>query len=116
MNVAILENNKVVNVVVGTPEVVASLFKQTAPVTETTGNAWIGARWNGKKFEPMRIHASWILNEKTFDYDPPKPKPEGDYYWSEADLDWLPVPEPVELDPETGLPIAPTEVINEEPV
>lgn len=106
MNIAILEDNKVLNVVVGEPEVVAELFEQTAPVTESTGNAWIGARWNGKKFEAQRTFESWTWNEKTFDYDPPKSKPEGDFYWSEADLDWLPVPE---LDPETGLPIEPTE-------
>ena len=96
MNIAIIKNNKVVNVVVGELETVAELFEQVEPVTETTGNAWIGARFNGKKFEPQQLYPSWVWNEGTFSYDPPKPKPEGDYYWNEQSLEWLPVPEETE--------------------
>jgi len=94
LNIAIIENKKVINVVVGEPETVAELFDQTQPVTETSGTAWIGARLNGEKFEPQQPFPSWTWNEEAFDYDPPKPKPEGDYYWSESEGDWI------ELEPE----------------
>lgn len=104
MNIAIIEDGTVVNIVVGQPNTVAELFDLTLPANQKDGDAWIGARWNGKKFEPQRRYESWTWNEKTFDYDPPKPRPEGNYYWSEAELDWLPVPE---VDPETGLPVEP---------
>lgn len=93
MQIAIIENGKVTNVVVGEPKTVAELFEQTQPVRETTGDAWIGARFNGEKFEPKQPYSSWIWNEKTFEYDPPKPKPEGDYYWNEELGDWVEVPE-----------------------
>jgi len=89
MNIAIIENNKVTNVVKGEPETVAELFEKTQPVTEATGNAWIGARFNGKKFEPQQVYASWVWNEETFSYDPPKPKPEGVYRWDETAGDWV---------------------------
>lgn len=89
MKIAIIENNKVLNVVVGELETVAQLFEQTQPVTETTGIAWIGARFNGEKFEPKQPYPSWVWNEETFDYDPPKPKPEGIYRWDETAGDWV---------------------------
>jgi len=63
MNIAIIENDKVVNVVVGEPETVAELFEQTQPITETTGSAWIGARFNGEKFEPQQPYPSWTWDE-----------------------------------------------------
>jgi hypothetical protein len=113
MRIAIIENKKVVNTVEGELEIVKPLFSQVALETEATNLAWIGARYNGEKFEAVRVYESWTWNEKTFDYDPPIPKPHGDYYWSESDLDWLPTP--VELDPETGLPILEAEPAPTEP-
>ena len=89
MNIAIIENDKVVNVVIGELETVAELFGQTQAVTEATGNPWIGARFNGEKFEPKQPFPSWVWNEETFSYDPPKPKPEGIYRWDETAGDWV---------------------------
>jgi len=96
MDIAIIKNGKVINIVEGEPETVAELFEQTAPVTDKTGIAWIGARYNGEKFEPKVSYSSWTWNEETFSYDPPKPKPEGNYFWDEKSLEWLPVPEKTE--------------------
>ena len=31
---------------------------------------------------------SWTLDENN-DWQPPTPKPDGDYYWSEEDLEWV---------------------------
>lgn len=92
MRIAIIENNKVTNVIEAELEVATRLFPSIAPETKETGDAWIGARWNGQKFEPHQIYQSWTWNEATFEYDPPKPKPEGDYYWNENEQDWLPIP------------------------
>lgn len=32
--------------------------------------------------------SSWTLNEN-YDWQPPTPKPEGDYYWNEEELEWV---------------------------
>lgn len=99
MRFAIVENNKISNVIVVEPEIANELFDNAVKETETTGNAWIGARFNGEKFEPLQPYRSWVWNEDTFDYNPPKPKPSGDYYWNEAEQDWLQIikdPEPTE--------------------
>ena len=100
MKIAIIENNKVTNIVEGELEVVVKLFDEVAEETEATNIAWIGARWNGEKFEAIKIYDSWTWNESTFDYDPPKPKPEGNFYWDEAELDWLPALEVLEVESE----------------
>ena len=102
MRIAVIENGLVANVVVGEPDVVSGLFPDTATETESTGIAWIGARWNGEKFEPRQTYDSWTWNESAFEYEPPTPKPEGDYYWNESELAWLPIP--VEVEPEADLP------------
>lgn len=33
-------------------------------------------------------YPSWLLNEN-FDWQPPTPKPEGDWFWDEATLSWV---------------------------
>ena len=93
MKIAIIENDKVTNIVTGRLEKVAELFDSVAAINEATGQAWIGARFNGNKFEPKKIHKSWTWNEKSFSYEPPVAKPQGDFYWSESDLNWLPIVE-----------------------
>jgi len=96
LKIAIIENDKVTNVVVGEPETLASLFDLTQSQTEETGTAWVGARWNGVKFEAQKVFESWTWNETTFDYDPPTHKPEGDYYWGALEQEWIKTPEPDE--------------------
>jgi len=32
--------------------------------------------------------SSWTLNEN-YDWQPPTPKPEGDYFWNEEELEWV---------------------------
>lgn len=94
MRIGIIEDNLVVNIIEGEPDVVAELFEQAVPETEATNVAWIGARFNGEKFEARKQFDSWTWNEETFEYDPPKPKPEGDYRWNEKLGDWEPIEEP----------------------
>ena len=33
-------------------------------------------------------YASWSLDDD-YDWQPPKPKPDGDYIWNEAELEWV---------------------------
>ena len=35
-------------------------------------------------------YPSWILNDNN-DWQPPTPKPEGNYYWNETELEWVAV-------------------------
>ena len=41
-------------------------------------------------FVAPRPYPSWLLDEN-HDWQPPTPKPDGDYYWSEEDLEWVAV-------------------------
>ena len=36
--------------------------------------------------------ASWSL-DSNHDWQPPTPQPEGDFYWDESSLSWLPIPD-----------------------
>lgn len=106
MRIALVKNNTVMNVLQGENiEDVALLFPKDSAVIETeeTGIAWNGAKWNGTRFQPIQIYPSWTWNEETYSYNSPVEKPEGDYYWNEGELAWLPIPIPT--DPETGLEI-----------
>jgi hypothetical protein len=39
-------------------------------------------------FIPPRPYSSWTLNEGTADWDPPTPRPDGDYVWDENTTQW----------------------------
>ena len=102
MRIAMVNKNKVVNIIIAENVETASLLlpKFTAvEENEETGLAWIGARFKENRFEPIRVFDSWTWNESEFTYEPPTPKPDGNYYWNEAELDWLVIPEP-EIAPE----------------
>lgn len=94
MNIAIIENEKVVNVVYGEAEAVSAIYPNSVPETELTGVAWIGAKFNGEKFEPRQPYPSWLWDEETFTYHPPTVKPEGAYVWVEEELQWEEVTSP----------------------
>jgi len=42
------------------------------------------------QFVALQPYPSWTLDENN-DWQPPTPKPDGDYYWSEEDLVWVAV-------------------------
>jgi hypothetical protein len=93
--IALIQDGKVLNVLVGDLLDIKSLFQKNALVVETeaTGLAWTGARYNGIKFESLRQFESWAWNEELFIYEPPTPKPSTNHYWNEEALKWLEVPE-----------------------
>lgn len=45
-------------------------------------------------FIPPKPFDSWILNEETCLWEPPLPKPEGDYMWDEGNVQWVLVEPP----------------------
>jgi hypothetical protein len=59
-------------------------------VNDHSGFPCVGLRWNGQleKFEQAQPFQSWSWDEESFEWVPPVPKPEGLYYWNEADLKW----------------------------
>jgi len=54
--------------------------------------AQIGGLYNATYdvFIPIQTHASWILNETTFKWEAPIPKPDDGkkYYWNEPTTSW----------------------------
>ena len=99
-------NNRVTEVIVGvqetelidgkTPEEFYSTFRnQTCVRTSYNGNirkqyAGIGFTYDHirDEFVAPQPYASWTLDENN-DWQPPIPKPDGNYYWSEEDLEWV---------------------------
>lgn len=94
MKLAIIENATIINIINGEVKTASKLYKLVVLVTKDTGQAYIGNRFNGTKFEQPKPFPSWLWNEDFFEYVAPKAKPNGDYYWDEAELDWLVIPEP----------------------
>jgi hypothetical protein len=45
-------------------------------------------------FIPPQPFASWVINEDTWQWEPPVPYPTDDknYYWDEATLNWIEIP------------------------
>ena len=45
-------------------------------------------------FIPPQPFASWVINEDTWQWEPPVPYPNDDknYYWDESTLNWIEVP------------------------
>jgi len=45
------------------------------------------------EFVAPQLYPSWTLDENN-DWQPPTPKPDGNYYWNEATQTWLPSEQP----------------------
>jgi hypothetical protein len=69
------------------------------------GGEWLQCSYSGKirkqfpgigftydptrdEFVAFQPYPSWILDTNN-DWQPPTPKPDGDFYWSEEDLEWV---------------------------
>jgi hypothetical protein len=72
------------------------------------GGEWIQTSYNGNirkqyagigyTYDPVRDEfvapqpfPSWTLDSNN-DWKPPTPKPEGNFYWNEESLSWVPIP------------------------
>lgn len=100
MRIAVIENSHIINIVAGELDIVASIFQEVKPETETSGVAWIGAKVYDDKFQPIPPYSNWVWDEANWTYLPPKEKPEGDFYWDEKSNEWLQEPVVIQVDEE----------------
>jgi len=58
--------------------------------------AGIGYTWDGTGFAAPQPYASWQLDEDTYLWQAPTPKPEdgNPYTWDEESLSWIEIPAP----------------------
>jgi len=78
-------------------------------IVENFGGNWIETKLDGSirkqycvvggtydsvkdQFVAIQPFPSWMLDENN-DWQPPVPKPEGDFYWDEESLSWIPIPQ-----------------------
>ena len=88
MNYALIKNSFVINVIVADQVFIDSLPNNADYKLLTRG----GIGWSydeiNKVFIAPRPFASWTL-DNNYDWQAPKPKPDGAYYWDEDLQDWL---------------------------
>ena len=75
----------VVNVIVADADFVAQSDLDYVLLTD----GGIGWTYDGTNFIAPQPYPSWTL-DSNFDWQPPTPKPDGDYYWDEDTQTWLP--------------------------
>lgn len=98
-NVAVVKDNKIINVVVVDSEVGLQALPIFLPdmdnfilQTEETGIAFVNGTVLNNKFVMPSPYPSWIFNESTWQWEAPKPVngiPNGKYpQWNEEAKDW----------------------------
>ena len=83
-NYAQIVNGKVVNVIVADADFVA----QSNLDYVLLSRGGIGWTYDGTNFIAPQPFESWTLDEN-HDWQPPKPKPDGNYYWNEEQQTWV---------------------------
>ena len=86
-NYAQIVNSKVVNVIVADAEFVAQSDLDYVLLSRG-GIGWTYDE-QANQFVAAQPFESWTLDENN-DWQPPTPKPDGQYYWNEATQTWLP--------------------------
>ena len=86
-NYAQIVNSKVVNVIVADAEFVAQSDLDYVLLSRG-GIGWTYDQ-QANQFVAPQPYASWTLNENN-DWQSPKPKPDGAYYWNEDTQTWQP--------------------------
>jgi hypothetical protein len=82
-------------------------------IMDNLGGTWVKTSYNGNirknfgrvgytydttrdAFIPPKQYESWVLNEQTCIWEAPTPCPEnGNYFWSEDEIAWIPISDPV---------------------
>jgi hypothetical protein len=85
MNYAQIVDGKVVNVIVADADFIATQTDKTYVLCQRGGIGW---SFDGTNFIAPQPYPSWIL-DSNFHWQPPTPKPDGDYYWNEKTLSWV---------------------------
>ena len=86
-NYAQIVNGVVVNVIVADADFVAQSDLNYV-LCDRGGIGWTYDEQANQFVSPQPFE-SWTLDENN-DWQPPTPKPNGDYYWNEATQTWLP--------------------------
>ena len=86
-NYAQIVNGKVVNVIVADDDFVTQSDLNYVLLSRG-GIGWTYDE-QANQFVAPQPYASWTLDENN-DWQPPTPKPDGNYYWNETTQTWLP--------------------------
>ena len=81
-----LSGNLVINVLVADQEFINQLPNPQDYVETNSGG--IGWTFDGTNFIAPKPFDSWTL-DSNHDWQPPTPKPDGNYRWDEAQLKWV---------------------------
>jgi hypothetical protein len=87
-NYAQIISGKVVAVIVADENFVATQTDKIYVLSTRGGVGWTYDK-QANEFVAPQPFESWTLDENN-DWQPPTPKPDGDYYWNEATQTWLP--------------------------
>jgi hypothetical protein len=90
-NYAQIVNSKVVNVIVADAEFVAQSNLDYVLLSRG-GIGWTYDQ-QANQFVAPQPFESWTLDENN-DWQPPTPKPDGNYYWNEDTQTWQPFEQP----------------------
>ena len=78
-------DGKVVNLIVADADFIATQTDKTYVLHQRGGIGWT---FDGANFIAPKPFESWTL-DSNYDWQPPTPKPDGEYYWSEEELEWV---------------------------
>lgn len=84
---AIIENNKVVNVIVAESQDIAEKATNLSAI-ETTGVPWINWTLEDGSWRPPSPYPSWIWQENSWVAPIPMPEDENVYVWDEDSQNW----------------------------
>lgn len=93
---AIIENDAVINVVIGdSTELVQSVFPDNIVIEITDPESGVGPGWSydkllNKMYQTTCVHPSWTLDSNK-DWQPPTPKPTDgkEYGWDDENNTWV---------------------------
>lgn len=87
-----IENNIVVNIIIADDNFILLQENPLSFVEYDVENiACIDGQYTNGIFIMPKPFVSWLLDANN-DWQPPTPKPEGNYYWDEESLSWLAIP------------------------
>ena len=91
-NYAEIANGIVVAVIVADADFVATQTNKTYVICIQGGVGWTYDE-QANQFVAPQPYASWTLDANN-DWQPPTPKPDGNYYWNEDTQTWQPFEQP----------------------
>jgi hypothetical protein len=83
-----IENNVVSNVIICDDSQIGLLDGTHIKVDDHVHEGYTYSP-SKNKFASTQPFSSWTFDEEEFEWNAPKPKPEGNWFWSEIDLDWI---------------------------